>query len=342
MSTPILKISDISKTYKTFHQDQTFVGSLKSFFYRKEILVRALKPISFEVQRGEFLGVLGPNGAGKTTTLKILTGLITPSEGQALAFGQYDTSLRLPAYLKEIGMVMGQRQQLFPDLPALDAFHISKALYGIEESVFEERLKGFLDLLEIDSKVNIPVRKLSLGERMKMELILSMLHHPQILFLDEPTIGLDFHAAKVIREFLRYMNKEFKMTILLTSHYTKDIEELCERVLLINHGQLIYDGPLEKLDERIQGQRIIDLKFKSEEELSIFKTQLSFLQKPVESLTLALHEDPLTQRLLIPTKDTQELLSLIFQQARPNAIADVLVTEQPLDEVFTQIYRNSK
>jgi ABC-2 type transport system ATP-binding protein len=166
-----------------------------------------------------------------------------------------------------------------------------------------------------------------------------MLHHPQILFLDEPTIGLDFHAAKVIRDFLLYMNKEHKMTILLTSHYTKDIEELCDRVILINHGQMVYDGPLASMDDRIYGQRVIDLRFKNEEDLKVFQDHIPSLQEAMKMLMLGESEEVLTLRLLIPTKDTQDLLRLVLQKA---SFADIMVGEQPLDEIFTQLYKNGR
>ena len=337
----ILDVAGISKTYSTYLQSQSFWGSVKNFFYRKNLSVNALHPTSFQVRKGEFLGVLGPNGAGKTTTLKILTGLITPSEGHAQAFGAYDTSKRLPAYLRQIGMVMGQRAQLLTDLPALDSFYLSKALYEIEDSVFKKRLDEFVDMLNVGGKISVPVRKLSLGERMKMELILSMLHHPKILFLDEPTIGLDFHAAKVIRRFLLSMNKDFKMTILLTSHYSKDIEELCDRVLLINHGRLVYDGSLEGVDERIVGQRILDLKFKRVEDLQAFHEKvMPWLKEEFAGLGLGESETPLSLRLLLSTRDSQAVLSKITSLVPEGALADVLLGEQGIDEIFSQIYQN--
>lgn len=339
----ILSVQSLSKAYKTYKQDPTFMGSLKNFFFRKDILIQALHPISFEVKRGEFLGVLGPNGAGKTTTLKMLTGLIAPTQGQALAFGTYDTSKRDPNYLSRIGMVMGQRQQLLPDLPALDSFYLSKALYEIDDGVFDTRLNDFLDMLSVHDKATVPVRKLSLGERMKMELILSMLHHPEILFLDEPTIGLDFHAAKIIRDFLLRMNREFKMTILLTSHYSKDIEELCDRVILINHGHKVYDGPLSGVDERVHGQRRVELKFKDTHDFEFAKTQIfPNLQKQYSGLILEDSEDINTLRTVMETKETQKILSQIFSQIKPDSLSDLLVGEQPLDETFARIYQNTR
>lgn len=339
----ILRVEGISKSYKTYEQAPSLMGSVKNFFYRKQLVVDALRPISFTVRRGDFLGVLGPNGAGKTTTLKILTGLISPTTGKATAFSKYDTSRRIPAYLREIGMVMGQRQQLLPDLPAMDSFYLSKALYGIEDDVYKKRLDDFLELLNVKGKASVPVRKLSLGERMKMELILAMLHHPKILFLDEPTIGLDFQAAKIIREFLLYMNKEFKMTILLTSHYTKDIEELCQRVLLINHGQMVYDGPLSGMDDRIYGQRIVDLRFKTLTDIEDFrKNIIPPLQAQSKAFVPTESGDEHTMRFLIPTKDSQELLSQLLLSAKSHSFADIVVGEQALDEIFTDMYKNTK
>ncbi len=274
--------------------------------------------------------------------MKILTGLIAPTAGRAIAFGQYDTSQRVYAYLRQIGMVMGQRQQLQPDLAALDSFYLAKALYAIEDRVFAERLAEFKAMLSLDEKLLVPVRKLSLGERMKMELVLSMLHHPAMFFLDEPTIGLDFHAAKVIREFLLRMNRELKMTILLTSHYSKDIEELCDRVILINHGRMVYDGALAGVDERIYGQRVVDLRFKNQSDLIAFKTSTLPQLQIQQTLALGAAEDELSLRFIIATKDSQEFLTALMQTLAPNSLVDVTVGEQALDDIFSLIYSNTQ
>lgn len=337
----ILDVQGISKSYTTYKQSPTFLGSLKNLFSRKPLKIEALRPLSFKVRKGELLGVLGPNGAGKTTTLKILSGLIQASQGRVIACGQFETSKRDYAYLRKIGMVMGQRQQLLNDLSAFDSFQLAKALYEIDNHSFDERLQEFISMLNIQDKIMLPVRKLSLGERMKMEIILSILHMPEILYLDEPTIGLDFQAAKTIRQFLLRLNKEMQITILLTSHYNKDIEELCERVLLINHGELVYDGPLSGVDERIHGQRLIQLIFKNEEELAKFvKNGLTEVKALNIEFQLEQSQNERSLVLVLALKDTQQVLGLLLKKIPPGDLVDLTINEQPIEKMFTQIFNN--
>lgn len=336
----ILDVQGVSKSYITYQQSPTIFGSIKNLFVRKTLNVQALLPLNFKVKKGEFLGVLGPNGAGKTTTLKILTGLIQPSQGKVIACGQFETSKRDYAYLRKIGMVMGQRQQLLSDLSAFDSFQLAKALYEIDTQTFDERLHEFITMLNIKDKIMIPVRKLSLGERMKMELILSILHLPEILYLDEPTIGLDFQAAKIIRQFLLRMNRELKITILLTSHYNKDIEELCERVLLINHGKLVYDGPLSGVDERIHGQRLIQLNFKNDTgRASFLETGLEEIKAQNFEFNLEDDQSERTLTFVLALKDTQEVLGLLLKKIPPGDLLDLSVNEQPIEKMFSEIFK---
>lgn len=331
-----INIQNLEKTYSTFKKDAGFSGAIKSFFVRKTIRIPAVKTMSFSIAKGEFIGLLGPNGAGKTTLLKMMTGLIPPSSGSVTAFGQFDTSTRPPAYLRRIGMVMGQRNQLHPDLPAIDSFKLAQAIYGIPDEPFERRLKQSLHLFEIESKLNIPVRKLSLGERMKMELILAILHEPDLLFLDEPTIGLDFNAAKQIRNFLAETNRQFGITIILTSHYIKDIEELCKRVILINEGEVVYDGSLAGLDVRVQGERLFNIETVDESSHSKIMQWIASSEGQVKITQDASSNEGIS--FAVNSQKVGETVKEIFQLVGPHAIRDMTINERSLEDIFAEIY----
>lgn len=222
------------------------MGSVRSLFVRKNEVVKAVEDISFAIKEGEFVGFIGPNGAGKTTTLKCLSGLLYPTKGDIKVLG-YTPFDRKTAFLKQISLVMGQKNQLWWDLPAMETFLLNKEIYEIPDDRFNEVLDDLTRLLEVEDILHVPVRKLSLGQRMKMELIAALIHSPKVLFLDEPTIGLDVVMQKKIREFLKALNQKYKTTIILTSHYMGDVEELCKRVIVINFGKLLYDGDLDSL-----------------------------------------------------------------------------------------------
>ncbi|MCX6116598.1 MAG: ATP-binding cassette domain-containing protein, partial [Proteobacteria bacterium] len=317
----VLDVNQLGKSYKTFKKAPGLMGAIKGFVNRVEIPIHAVQPTSFTIRRGEFIGLLGPNGAGKTTILKMLTGLIPPTSGSAVAFGKYDTSARDKSYLRRIGMVMGQRNQLHADLPAMDSFHLTQAIYDIEQNRFRERLKTCLDLFDIHEKVSVPVRKLSLGERMKMEMINAILHEPELLFLDEPTIGLDFNAAKQIRNFLADANKKLGLTIVLTSHYTKDIEELCRRVIVINHGSMIYDGPLEGLDVRLHGERVFSLTFENSLALNHFKARLT--EDSDINILNSTVESSLDLQFASPTRSVGRILKGLNEKINSSDIVDI-------------------
>lgn len=340
MPQPVLQITDLSKTYKTFRKDPGFYGAMKGFFRRVEIPVNAVKTTNFTISKGEFVGLLGPNGAGKTTILKMLTGLIPPTNGHAKAFETYDTRARQKAYLKRIGMVMGQRNQLHADLPAMDSFKLSQAIYDISDARFSSRLKTCLDLFDIHEKVTVPVRKLSLGERMKMELINAILHEPELLFLDEPTIGLDFNAAKQIRGFLAEANKKLGLTIVLTSHYTRDIEELCKRVIVINNGSMVYDGPLEGLDSRLQGERVFTLVFSS----LTSKNKAEAWVKGIAEITpiAGSLDSPEELQFAVPTKSAAQISQNLWSIVTPDEVKDMTISERNLEDIFEELYSRGK
>lgn len=256
----MISVSHLSKYYQIYKKEQGFLGGLKSLFSRKYETVKAVDDISFEIEEGELVGFIGPNGAGKTTTLKCLSGLLYPTKGElsVLSFTPYK---RKNQFLKQISLVMGQKNQLWWDLPPIDSFLLNKEIYDIPKSEFDETLAILAKLLEIEEYLHVPVRKLSLGQRMKCELVAALLHKPKVLFLDEPTIGLDVIMQKNLREFIKEYNKRYKATIILTSHYMGDVEALCKRVIVINFGKILFDGLLADLIKKYAPYKIISVIF---------------------------------------------------------------------------------
>ena len=241
MSSPIIRVDNVKRSFRSTQKGEGFKGTMELLFNPKVSTYEALKGVSFTIEEGSFVGLIGANGAGKTTLLKILSGLIPPSSGEATVLG-YRPFDRTLDFRHKISLVMGQKAQLWWDLPALDAFHLLKAIYEIDEKVYRERLETLSELLDVKRLLQTQIRRLSLGERMKMELIGALLHWPKVIFLDEPTIGLDVFAAHKLREFLRVFNEKEKSTIILTSHNMDDIERLCSRVLILRTGELLFDG----------------------------------------------------------------------------------------------------
>lgn len=241
-----ISVSQLYKTYSSYKKEPGFTGAIKGLFARETISVEAVAGISFSIEPGELVGFLGPNGAGKTTTLKILSGILTPTKGDVSVLG-YNPTKRQPEFQKQIGIIMGQKNQLWWDLPASDSFELNQSIYQIPSAQLEKRKNKLVKILKVESLLDIPIRKLSLGERMKMELVGALLHGPQVLFLDEPTIGLDVVAQEEVRSFIKTYNSEFNATIMLTSHYMQDVASLCSRVIIINEGVMVYDGPLAEL-----------------------------------------------------------------------------------------------
>ena len=255
----MIEVENLTRVFRTYKKKPGFWGGVKGLFKRDFEETRAADGVSFSIKEGELVGFLGPNGAGKTTTLKMLSGLIYPTSGSARVAG-FDPSKRENAYRRLFALVLGQKNQLWWDLPAIESFHLLRAIYGLPADQFKATLDELVLLLGVGSKLNVMVRELSLGERMKMELIAALLHRPRVLFLDEPTIGLDVISQKAVREFLRDYNRRYKTTILLTSHYMADISSLCERVIVIDHGKKIYDGDLDRIAGAGARQRIIKFK----------------------------------------------------------------------------------
>lgn len=255
----MIEVRHLTRIFRTYKKQPGFWGGVKGLVRREFEETAAANDISFDIAEGEFVGFLGPNGAGKTTTLKMLSGLIFPTSGTARVAG-FDPTKRENAYRRLFALVLGQKNQLWWDLPAIESFHLLRAIYGIPADRFKATLDELVQLLDVGTKLNVMVRELSLGERMKMELIAALLHRPRVLFLDEPTIGLDVVSQKAVRNFLRDYNRRHRVTILLTSHYMADIKELCERVVVIHRGTKIYDGALARV-EAVGGRKKI-IKFR--------------------------------------------------------------------------------
>ncbi len=323
----IITCDHLDKVYPVALKEPGLKGTLSHFFQRQHRLVNAVQSVSFTIDPGEVVGFLGPNGAGKTTTLKMLTGLIHPSAGQVRVAGQIPFR-RSPSFLEKITLVMGQKQQLLWDLPALDSLKINAAVYNISPRDFQYRVDELSEMLSLAGKLTQPVRKLSLGERMKAELLAALLHRPQVLFLDEPTLGLDVNAQVSVREFLREYNQRYDATILLTSHYMADITALCDRVLLIHQGQLIYDGALNQLMSRFAPYREVKLE----------------LMQPPDHATLKQYgevEEVLGReiRLLVRRETLTHTVSQILANLQ---VLDLTITDPPIEEIIRRVFQSGK
>ncbi len=255
----MIDVHDLVKHYSYHTKREGLKGSFSSFFVRRKSIKKAVDGISFSIDNGEIVGFLGPNGAGKTTTLKMLSGILTPTAGQVHVDG-FIPMERKNEFKRRLAVILGNKSQLWPDLPAVDSFRINKHIYDIDTAVYNKRVSELTQMFNVEHVLQTQVRRLSLGERMKMELISSLLHEPDIILLDEPTIGLDLISQKNIREFIQTYNKEKKATIIITSHYTADIEALCKRVIIINEGKCVYDGDINKIDGKMEKYKIIHVK----------------------------------------------------------------------------------
>ena len=320
----IVRASGLSKTYRVADKQPGLRGTVRHFLRRQTRDVAAVKAVSFSIEPGEVVGFLGPNGAGKTTTLKMLTGLIHPSGG-ALEVAGHRPWRRERAFLESITLVMGQKQQLIWDLPPLDSLRVNAAVYGIPDGVARRRIQDLAEMLELGEELTRPVRKLSLGQRMKAELLAALLHEPQVLFLDEPTLGLDVNAQARVRQFLADYNRRTGATVLLTSHYMADITALCPRVLLIHEGALFYDGRLAGLSEQLAPWRQVRLE----------------LAHPLPAEALAGYGEIESLegsevRLLIPR---EQLTPSVNRLLANHEVVDLEVSDPPLEELIGRLFR---
>lgn len=318
----VIQTHNLSKIYKRFEKEAGLGGSVKSLFNRKFIEKRAVLDFDIEIEEGEFVGLIGPNGAGKTTLIKMLTGIIAPTSGEISVLGFYPNKLEND-FKRKYAVVMGQKSQLFFELSAADMFLLFKELYSIPDSEYKKNVDYFVNLFGVSEQLNVQVRTLSLGERMKMELIVALLHNPRILFLDEPTIGLDAVAQRQMRGFLRDVNRDKGTTILLTSHYMEDIKSLCKRCVVINSGGKLYDGGLDSLLANFQKHKKLTLSYENPFK-PVLPDGVSLLEQSQFKLTV----------LVERSKVKDALKSLIVQ----GEISDIGVEEEDIGVVVERIY----
>jgi ABC-2 type transport system ATP-binding protein len=324
---PIIEAVDLTKVYRVTQKKEGVFGALRGLYSREYKEVRAVDGVSFTIEPGEMVAFLGPNGAGKTTTLKMLSGLIYPTSGSARVLG-FTPWERADAFRRRFALVMGQKNQLWWDLPAADSFQLHREIYSLPAQSFNRTLGELTELFNVQALTRQPVRELSLGERMKMELIAALLHQPQLLLLDEPTIGLDVVAQAAIQKCLRDYNSRHGVTMLLTSHYMRDVEALCSRVLVISHGKVIYDGPLAKIIEQFGQSKLVKLHFDG--------------SPPPEDLgrfgEITCRADPVVD-LKVDRTRVAEVLGTILDRY---TVIDVSVQDPPLDQVIARVFEEAR
>jgi ABC-2 type transport system ATP-binding protein len=321
----IIRADALTKIYRTYKKAPGFTGAVKGLFKREYEEVAAAKNVSFRVSQGELVGFLGPNGAGKTTTLKMLAGLLYPSSGRANVLG-YTPWERADGYRRQFALLLGQKNQLWWDLPARESLELNARIYGIPREKFDQTVDELTALLAVREKLGVMVRELSLGERMKMELIAALLHEPKVLFLDEPTIGLDVVSQKTVREFLREHNARRKTTVLLTSHYMTDIQELCQRVIIIDKGTIFFDGALSEVLDRFADFKIITIQFASA--TSLEESAVARFGEIVERSELTLKVKVKRERVISACKELLDTLP----------VQDIDIQEVPIEEIIRKIF----
>lgn len=324
---PVISVSNLTKYYKVHKKEAGFTGSVKSLFKRTHTEAKAVDNISFTINEGELIGFIGPNGAGKTTTLKCLTGLLYPTGGKVDVLG-YTPFERKNAYLKQISLVMGQKNQLWWDLPAIDSFLLNKEIYQIPQSKYKKTVDDLSELLDVKDVLNVQVRKLSLGQRMKCELIAALIHTPKILFLDEPTIGLDVVMQQKLRDFVKAYNKEYNATILLTSHYMKDVEQLCERVIVIDHGKILYDGSLADIVKQYTTHKTIRV---------VFTKPVS--TEKITKLGKILSYEDTNLMLMVPRERSNQTAAKLLEDF---PVEDLNIEEPNIEEIIQDVFSHAK
>ena len=320
-------VEQLCKYYQVHQKEPGFIGSMKSFVNRKYFHVKAVDGVSFSIEPGEMVGFLGPNGAGKTTTLKVLSGLLFPTQGRASVLG-FTPHERRPAYLKQFTLVMGQKNQLIWDLPAIETFLVNKAIYEISTADYDTTLNELDELLDLQPVLRKQVRKLSLGERMKCELAAALLHRPKVLFLDEPTIGLDVTMQVAIRQFVAAYNQRHGATIILTSHYMADVTALTKRVIVIDRGKLLYDGDLRQLVERVAPYKLLSLVLREETSPNVL-TRYGEIES-IDGVKATLH---------VPRGQATEVASHLLSNIK---VDDVLIEEPPVEDIIRQVFAESR
>ncbi len=321
MTSPAIHIRDLCKTYVVSEREAGVIAALQSLVHRHTAETPAVDGISFDLAPGEIVGFLGPNGAGKTTTLKMLSGLLYPTAGEVTVLG-YVPWKRDKAFLRQITLVMGQRNQLVWDIPALDSFELNRAIYRVPTVDYRRTLDELTELLDLGPLLRKPVRNLSLGERMKCEIAAALLHRPQVVFLDEPTIGLDVTMQRRIRAFIAEYNRRYGATVLLTSHYMADVEALCRRVIVIHHGRLLFDGDLADLVQRFTAHRTIEV-------------QLGDCQADLRAYGEVMSCEDGHFTLRVPKAETAQVTERLLADL---PVIDLLVEDSPIEEVIERVF----
>jgi ABC-2 type transport system ATP-binding protein len=319
----IVQVKHLKKYFQVHKKEPGLGGSIKSLFVRKYEEVKAVDNISFSIEEGELVGFIGPNGAGKTTTLKCLSGLLYPTGGETSVLG-FNPWERKEEYLKQMSLVMGQKNQLWWDLPPMETFILNKEIYEVPEGQFKETLDELVKLLEVEDVLKIQVRKLSLGQRMKCELIAALLHSPKVLFLDEPTIGLDVVMQKKMRDFIKEYNRRKKATIILTSHYMGDVKELCKRVLIIDKGKLVFDGELDEIVQRFADHKLLSVVLSKEVDPKAIDGFGEVKEFAYPKLTFSIKREDISK----VTADVLEKLP----------VADLNIEEPPIEDIIRELF----
>jgi ABC-2 type transport system ATP-binding protein len=326
---PMIEVKDLVKEFRTFRRREGVWGAVQNLFVRESITVRAVDGVSFSIEPGEMLGYIGANGAGKSTTIKILTGILVPTSGKVISNGfvPYRDRRR---YTRHLGVVFGQRTQLWWDIAVVESFKLLKEIYEVSDADYKSRLGKFAEILGLGDYLHTPVRKLSLGERMRCDLAASLLHNPPLLFLDEPTIGLDVVAKDHIREFLKEVNRTERTTVLLTTHDLSDIEELCKRLMIIDHGRILFDGALQEMKERLSQYNQVKFFLKD-------RSQLSKLQQIAGEGVNLQRLDDLTYLMRFDRSrySTAEVIRNLVNQLE---VKDIFIEEEPIEEIVKRIY----
>jgi len=328
-SDPMISVRELTKQFRSYKRREGLWGGIQNLVRREHINITAVERVSFEIGRGEMVGYIGPNGAGKSTTIKMLTGILVPTSGELKVNGFLPWKQRTQ-YVKTIGVVFGQRTQLWWDIAVVESLKLLRRIYEIPQREFDERMETFNDILGIRDYLHTPVRKLSLGERMRCDLAAAFLHNPPLVFLDEPTIGLDVVAKDHIRKFLRAINERFQTTVLLTTHDLDDIEELCRRILIIDHGKVLYDGPLAQLKQRLIRTKQVKCVARDGEQAAVLASlgREGLEMERVDELTYRIRFDPSR----IATSD------LIRQILSSVEVRDLLIEDEPIEEIIKRIY----
>lgn len=320
----MILVEHLRKEFSYYRKATGLKGSLHNLFRREALVKEAVRDVSFSVEKGEMIALLGPNGAGKTTTLKMLSGILYPTAGK-VEVGGFIPWERKDAFKRRISIVMGQKNQLWWDLPASDSFYLNKCIFGVDDGSYRDIIVELSELLEVKELLNVQVRRLSLGERMKMEILAALIHRPDILFLDEPTIGLDILSQKEIREFLKIYNAQWKTTVIVTSHYMADIEALCDRAVIINQGRLVYDGKLGEVNQLLGKRKLLSV-----------KTSCPVDMEGWRAFGMVREVSAAGAVLEVPQEKVQDVLAAILSGLQ---VEDFTVTEIPIEEGIARFYQ---